>query len=55
MLAALWFVAGGMAIVFAVLILLLGAVMVLNRLLKPEVEPRSSSPSNPRPKGHGNA
>lgn len=52
---AVWFVLGGMAIVFAVLILLLGAVMVLNRWLKPEVEPRSSSSSNPKPKGHGNA
>lgn len=58
MLNATWFVLGGMAIVFAVLALLLGAMMALNRWLRPEVETAAqgkAGSSNPKSEGHGRA
>lgn len=38
MITGLWIVGLGMAIIFAVLVVLLGIMVLLNRLLKPKAE-----------------
>lgn len=55
MLNAVWFVLGGMAVVFAALAALLAVMMGLNRWFTPKPEGKAKGGANPQPerRGHG--